>query len=684
MKTFITTLILHIATICAWAAPQAPPLKPEEIFELGIEELMEIEIYTELATKTKLDADLAPGMITVLKGDYLQKRGARTVGEALNLVPGLFFATSGSGGSNPAMRGIPNGGSRKIKAMLNGVPLNATQGGEAVPVYFIPIEQVERIEVIRGPGSVLYGQWAYFGVINVVTRKEDNRVFGRMGSFNAHAAGIIASYNDVKKDFKASLNIAGWERDRSGVESGPDIFTGSGLPSNAPGPVNDSREAPTGIMSLEYKDLSLITQWTSTSFGSHYGLSGPLPPLDDQRLQTERTWMVEMGWDREISKFLQLKLTAGLRQYLWDSGKIWLYPPGVITPDDTVGNSHYEERAAYGSMNLHWKEWERHQLLFGVEYEHVAMGDTWLDANYDPVTFAPLTYQRFGGEKNWIEEDKSRGIFGIYIQDQFKVTDHLTLSAGLRYDSYQDNGNSNNNSTLRVAGVYRLDEHHILKAQYSEAFRPPSFGEMYVKNTPSVLGNIQLKFETVKTYELEYIYKNSPFIGRFTLFRSEMNDLINYAQNPTSGMFMPTNTDSIKSHGGELELSLKIFEYFLLDANVSYANIEGGKKIFGAINWLGNVGLVYQPSDDWFAAMSYRYIGKRDRIKSDPRPKLDDYHTIDITAGIKNLYWDGLALRAGIKNIFDEGVRFPAPMSFPEDAPQPGREWWVQVSYDFD
>ncbi|HJW85488.1 MAG TPA: TonB-dependent receptor [Candidatus Brocadiaceae bacterium] len=637
---------------------------------------------TAIATKTNMDADLVPGMVTILKGEDIEERGARTVGEALNFVPGMQFSIGNNGSPRVTMRGIPTGSSQKIKMMLNGVPMNASLQGEAAPLFFIPIEQVERIEVIRGPGSVLYGKWAYLGVINVVTRQKGNRIFGRFGSFESHNAGVVASYED-REGFKASLNASGWERDRSDIESGPDSLAGTGL-SHAPGPVNDSREAGTGVLSMEYKKFSLVTQWTSTSFGSNYGLTGALPPLDDRRNQTERSRTVDMGWSKALSQVLELKVNAGYTSYLWDSGKLWLFPAGLVTSDDMVGNSHYEEGTAHTGINLHWTAWEGHHLLFGLEYEHVQMGEIWLKANYDPKTFEPAPYQRFGGDKNWLDEGQNRNIYSSFIQDQYKITDSITLSAGLRNDIYDDSNSNIQKSTMKLAGVYSLSENHIFKVQYAEAFRPPSFFEMYRINEPGLLANTRLDFETVKTFELGYIYKNPSLTGEITLFHSKMNDLINNVVNSNTFISSPANVDTIKSVGTEMALHWKICNPLSIDTNVSYAKTIEGETLLGEINWLGNVGLVYRPYHNGFAALSYGYAGERKRIDEDPRSNLDAYNTVDLTFGIEKLYVDGLKFRTGIKNIFDEDVLFPADYtSYPEDFAAPGREWWVGLSYQF-
>jgi outer membrane receptor for ferrienterochelin and colicins len=93
---------------------------------------------------------------------------------------------------------------------------------------------------------------------------------------------------------------------------------------------------------------------------------------------------------------------------------------------------------------------------------------------------------------------------------------------------------------------------------------------------------------------------------------------------------------------------------------------------------------MYQPVKDYVLSLRFRHVGERNRPKSDPRPSLSGYDTVNFSAGVENLLRDGLTLRAGVKNLFDEDVRVPS--SYPgyiDDYPMPGREWWIQVSYTF-
>ncbi|MDH3982391.1 MAG: TonB-dependent receptor plug domain-containing protein, partial [Kiritimatiellaceae bacterium] len=133
---------------------------------------------TTVATKTKMNADYVPGIVTVLHGKDLEAMGARTVWEALGFVPGVEIKINDMGRPMVAVRGISGSGhSGHLKLMLNSVGANASFRGVNDTLLMLPIEQIERIEMIRGSGSSLYGEFSYTGVINIITRTEGARVY---------------------------------------------------------------------------------------------------------------------------------------------------------------------------------------------------------------------------------------------------------------------------------------------------------------------------------------------------------------------------------------------------------------------------------------------------------------------------------------------------------------------------
>jgi iron complex outermembrane receptor protein len=261
------------------------------------------------------------------------------------------------------------------------------------------------------------------------------------------------------------------------------------------------------------------------------------------------------------------------------------------------------------------------------------------------------------------------------------------MTAGLRFDTYDDVGNA---LSPRIAAVYRFKEHQTLKAQYSHAFRPPTFVEIATQNNPVVSGNPDIESEHISSYELGYIYNNEINKFRATLFYADLHDLI----------LVDTAASTYKNHGEvhtkgiELEYDRSFGHKFRLDTNAAYIrpwNNSEDAYLSDVAMLTANVGLLYRITPDYSLTGQYRYIGERKREDIDPRDDLDSYQVIDVTFSASNVAGMGLTLRGGIKNVFDEDVVYPSPMvnffgsrpSYVEDYPRPGREFWLLADYRF-
>ena len=179
-----------------------------------------------------------------------------------------------------------------------------------------------------------------------------------------------------------------------------------------------------------------------------------------------------------------------------------------------------------------------------------------------------------------------------------------------------------------------------------------------------------------------YIYKDEATTGRATGYYSDLDDVISLQM----GRF--ENTDGAHLMGVELELQREFGEKVKLDSNLSYTYTKDSMtnaQIAGAVNWLANVGLLYEPIPDVVLNTQYRYVGERNRGPTDTRGDLGGYQTFNISGNIYNLGVPGLSLRAGVRNIFKEDIRQPSPVgTYPGDFPRADeRQWWVQLGYDF-
>ena len=634
-----------------------------------LEQLLELlQEQTTLATKTRLNSDYVPGMITVLHHDELQNRGVRTVWEALGLVPGVVLSIEEAGRKQVVFRGVGRTyASGNAKILLNGNSMNTAYIAHATPVMNIPIEQVERIEVIRGPGSAVHGEFALIGVINVITRKDESRVFIMGGDNNTLGAGVMLTYKDETSPLMMNLNLAGYDTDGADVLAGRDelFYENSGANSSfshSPGPTNEAAENKTGIFSLNYDKFSLTAQKLDDAYGDHFGRNQFLPPNNKRVVTRNKYETVEIkqlfdmgkGWDSEVYAGWQD------REQMKDD----LYTaPDFTGGNDYVVDIYYRETRTNAGVDLTWTDNDIHQFLLGVEHVNIDVDRELNEYQQSGVTLSSWF---------WVNPDTTRRILSTTLQEELRLNDDLTATFGLRHDDYND---IDSEISPRLAAVWRKDQQNIFKAQYARAFRPPTFYEMAAAIT-TVSGS------TIHTVDLGYIHKNIDSEYAVTLFKSKIDQFIVFID--ATGF---ENTESAETYGAEFELKYKIRKNINVDGNISYLESDDnntGLSLPGSTDWVGNLGINYQPLLRTNLALQYRYVGETYRQSTDTREKLDSYETVDATLTLSELLDQNITFRAGIKNLFNEDVRYPAPvLTYVEDHPRARRQWWLQFTYNF-
>ena len=685
MKTwrYIHTVFLCLALLVS--VPAGADDGPAVSDEAALDLLKVFDEQTEIATKSKLNSDYVPGMVTVLRGEDLQARGVETVWEALALVPGFDLSIQ-SWTKQIIARGIGNVFiSGNVKIMVNSIQMNSHTYGRSFGDLEIPVTQIDRIEVIRGPGSGLYGEYAYTGVVNIITRKEGSQAYLRAGRFNSYSGGALGSWISQDGDLRASLNLAGTTSEGAGVQTGKDALYGLGLGSisNAPGRSNEDKKHVSAVLDIGYKEFSLIGQLIHLNQGMLFGASDALPSTTQNRTPQNITeFMLEARQNFELRPDLIARFHAGFwhERTRTDSDHL-LYPAGFPGfPAGMVAAGGTKEKRAYGGVEFSWKGWEQHSLLFGWSMTWIRLADSSFTANFVPSTGAPTgSVIQWRGSESFIRAPVDRLLNSITFQDEYEVDPNLVLTLGLRYDNYDDVGDR---LTPRVAGVWRAGEDHIFKVQYAQAFRPPTFFEMFGQNNPIIAGNPNVRPSVIDTFEMGHIYRKARTVVRTTLFYSILDNLIEVA----GGKYQ--NSGGATQMGMELELEQEITSYLKLNSNLTLMETEDratNEGVEGSPNLLANVGVNYQPWRDVMFNLQYRYVGHRHRSATDSRVDLGGYNNVDVTASwFKPLGYKGWTLRGGVRNLFDEDIRFAAPANtYPNDYPRPGIHFWGQLSFNF-
>ena len=203
-----------------------------------------------------------------------------------------------------------------------------------------------------------------------------------------------------------------------------------------------------------------------------------------------------------------------------------------------------------GTAGLNWTGLKNHNMWLRFSYTGETIDDAFLGNNRPPPQVAPPV-------RPLQLSDISRQYLSLSLQDQFDITDYLALTVGLRYD-YRDDLDKHI-FTPRVSAVWHITDEHILKAQYAEGFRVPTFFELYTRQG----GQNDLSEERIATTEVSYIFHQTAHTGKITFFYSQVSDMIV----PVQGDF--SNRSEAQSWGVEVEWEQKITKSLKWQANFS-------------------------------------------------------------------------------------------------------------------
>ena len=610
-------------------------LSNEEI-NLESDFLQSLDEVSEIATKTKLNIDDAPSFVTVLHSDKLQKLGIDTLYEALTQVPGVQFKREVDGVPIVIFRGVTQKG--EVKLMVDGVTINNTYRGSIYYFLDFPIELIERIEVIRGAGSTLYGSGAISGVINVITKSTAgenlNEVFVTSGTYNTYKGGAIVTKNI--NDSKISLDTYYQKNDKE-----PDTVD------------SDTEDYSVGVH-LTHDNFELIARIKGAERGNAYGVFD-VPDKDENKYDnTNQIIYTQLSYQNSLNKQSDIKVTVGFNQYKQNIESKHLIFGDVI--------AKYKEDSYYAETNIESTMIANNDLaLIGFRYELThAKKSNWSWANPNPLL---PSYA--------VNPASKRETSSIYINDKYILNSDIDISAGLRYDYYSDVGDA---FSPTVGIVYRTTKNLRLKVLYTHAFRAPSWVEINsVKET-------KLKAETSNSFELGVAYKaNSQNALHFNIYRTVLDDMITkdaltrkYIQNSYA-----------KFTGGELEYNYSPLNQLEFDFLASYINAKDskGKDIPDVANTLATASALYQFDSGLSTSSLLKYISSSKRSQSDIRDTMPSSLILDGT--ISYIFKD-ITASLTIKDIFDKGSYYALPPSTANnDFYDGGRSFLAKIAWEF-
>ena len=679
------------------------------------------EEIIEIATGTKKQFHLLPAVASVITEKDINDMGAIYLSEVLEKVPGLHVIPSPQGRTTPifSIRGIKTGFNPQLLVLMNGTEFKHPTSAGLTYNFRYSLHNVARIEIIRGPGSAVYGADAYSGVINIITKKPSNESSVdagiTLGSFST--SELWANIHWVDDNFTMGLSLSKYKTDgdKSRVVNSDLQTTFDGLFGTS------ASLAPNYLSSqLEITDIHFDASMGNWSLDSWYwGLDnggssvGAVQTLDHIGEENADSYLTKLSYDKDYGH--NWSVTANVSYFTIEASSfLVLFPAESVLPigDDgnlftpnlpdveggglvsftegAIGNpipSLDETRANFIST---YTGIEDHTFRFAIGWiesklsakESKNFGPGVLDgSNFSNVVNGELI--DVTGTENIYIPTQRRTVRYLSLQDDWQLANDLTLTVGLRYDDYSDFGDTIN---PRIAVVWQTSHNLTTKLMYGSAFRAPSFAELSAINNPSTLGNLDLKPEEIDTYEFVIDYRittESKLV--VNLFDYEAKDLIvTVADEAPATTKTYQNARDQNGKGVEVEFNWQITNGISWDSSFSYQDIEDpstGAKIADIPNKQFYTDLRIKLSESLKITTQLNHVMDRKRNVGDVRDELDDFTLVNLTV-IYNVNHN-LNVRLSAKNLFDENYYEGTDGRIADDLPMEGRAIYGMLDYTF-
>jgi len=665
------------ATATNGAAP-APELE-----KLSIEGLMNVEVVSP--TRTPERAAQAPAIVFAMTGEQLRKSGAVNLAEALDRLPGITMIRLPNGTQQAVVRGALS--TDGVLVLIDGVPVNDDLDG-GFNFYGLDLADVERIEVITGPGSAVYGGRALMALVQVFTvpkPAEDapDRSYGvgvgggtlgtrraraffrqKLGDVQFHFGGSYFAANGTAVPI--TTDFATLERARLSFVS----------PSLAPARRDEPTEIGYATTGVTYRGLEATTLFAARRMHPRITYFSTLPPQD--------------AYER-----LDQLATAQVR-YVLRAGKLLTLTPrtffsvnNVHTGGTLTGPVAFAADTDLDGVNETWpggwREQRRHaSWVMGAELEAVLtpvksntatvglgfedrrLRSVFVTSNVlrsrQQVGDSALPEPRVQTGERFVVPTLSRQIISLYAQDVQSISRYASLTGGVRWDRYSDFG-----STLTPRGGLWLGptDNLDLKLLYGRAFKPPTFqsiGDLTNtdRNPDRVFGNPALRPTKVATWEASISYRVGPMAFTGAAFHARTSDEI--VLDGTSQRFVNGAARTIR--GGSVEARYVRSATQFASANYTYQLVSGISTgllapIYPKHRLNLEAGWGFDQKIEVRAGLRLR--GPAAREPGDPRPAIPTAAIVDLTVAFPELL-RGIRFESRFLNVMNTRVRDPAPV----------------------
>lgn len=684
-RSLLLKLLIMVQFLCCWSLlnvgtagaqsdlPDLPDLATSPAPTGGGEESILFQNIPSVYGAVKYDQKVteAPAAVTIITADQIKKYGYRHFTQILDSVPG-FFTTNDRNYDYAGIRGFNRPGDYNSRVLLlidnhrlNDAVFDQAPIGNDGP---IDVDLIDRVEIIRGPSSSLYGTNAFFGVINVITKRGRDlkglEVSGEAGTFDSYKSRM--SYGN-KLNNGLEFLVSGSYLDSAGPRdlfykefNDPATNNGHAIKNDSENFQNFFGKASYGDFTLQGGYVSRKKKVPTASFGTMFN-SGAEGTLDQRGY-------LDLKYHHEFASDLTLNVRGYYDRYYYRGDYPYDYPPPTLNQDRSLAQQ------AGTDLSVTKRLFNQHKVILGTEYRNQFQTN---QNNKDDVP--PATY---------LDDRRSSTVWAVYGQEEWAITDRLLLNVGIRHDHYSTFGGTTN---PRAGLIYNWTN-TTAKLLYGQAFRAPNPYEQHYTGT-GLLANPVLRPERITTYEAVLEHSLTANLrASATLYHYQIKGLISQTSIPGPDGTLGTaddqlqyqNANRIKANG--LELTLEGKWPSGVEGRLSYAlqratDDSTGSTLSNSPASLAKLNLIVPLiSDKLFGGLESRYTGRRDTLAGNQAKEVFLTNLSLFSPKLVN----GWELSGQVSNLFNYHYGDPGSGDHVQDTiEQNGRTFWIKLKYRY-